>query len=572
MNWHHLKCILLLRWQLTRNQVRKSGGLGTIVAGILALLALMLVAASFGGGFLIGALVLKKETPQAIMAVWHGLTVAFLFTWITGVVTQLQRAESIDLQQLLHLPVPLGQVFVFNFIASHLTWLMMMAIPGIVGLAVGLVVSRSGMMALLLPLALGMVFMVSAWTYCLRGWLAAMIANPRKRRSLTVILFVTMLLLILATGWYFTRFRPAGDMASHRAVMEAFRELPAMGCFFPPLWLPMGAQALAENNPWSAVMGSFGFWVIGAAGLMLAYRDTLKFQRGATGARVLTVGYVRTGPGQASSPAHAQSRSGFLETRIPMLPEECGAVALAEFRSLLRAPEIKIMLCMLVLLPVLFIGSQLTTETPNFPETRRLLLIPSTLVFMAVLMMPLAGNQFGYSRDGFRCMVLSPVERRWLLLGRNLAFLPFVMFTCLLAITMISVRFRLSMPTILAGLFQLASMTALLGIIGNLVSIRFPFRIASAAVKPTKKPAGIALAMMLGVPVLPLAFSPLMLPALVEVGLRSSGHNGFPAELPLSAALATVMVLAYWLSLKPIGRMLERHEVRILAAVTAEVE
>jgi len=31
--------------------------------------------------------------------------------------------------------------------------------------------------------ALSMVFMVTAWTYFLRGWLASLMANPRRRRS-----------------------------------------------------------------------------------------------------------------------------------------------------------------------------------------------------------------------------------------------------------------------------------------------------------------------------------------------------------------------------------------------------
>ena len=50
-------------------------------------------------------------------------------------------------------------------------------------------------MLLLLPLVLGFVFMITAWTYCLRGWLAALMVNKRRRR--TVIVWVTMVFVLL---------------------------------------------------------------------------------------------------------------------------------------------------------------------------------------------------------------------------------------------------------------------------------------------------------------------------------------------------------------------------------------
>ena len=53
-------------------------------------------------------------------------------------------------------------------------------------------------MILLIPLALSMVLMVTAWTYCLRGWLATMMTNPRRRR--TVIMCITLAFILIAQG------------------------------------------------------------------------------------------------------------------------------------------------------------------------------------------------------------------------------------------------------------------------------------------------------------------------------------------------------------------------------------
>jgi len=69
------------------------------------------------------------------------------------------------------------------------------------GLAIGLAIGRDIAMLLLIPLAFAMIFMVTAWTYCLRGWLAAMMTNPRRRRA--VIMGITLAFILLAQGRIF---------------------------------------------------------------------------------------------------------------------------------------------------------------------------------------------------------------------------------------------------------------------------------------------------------------------------------------------------------------------------------
>ena len=247
-------------------------------------------------------------------------------------------------------------------------------------------------------------------------------------------------------------------------------------------------------------------------------------------------------------------------------------MALAEFRSMLRAPEMKIMFGMLVLIPMIFVESRFTTGSTKILEVMQLFLIPSALMFMATLLIPLVGNQFGFDRDGFRCLVLSPIDRRWILFGKNLAFSPFVIATSLLWVTVMSIGFRLSVLTALAGLFQAVSMVAILFLCGNLLSILFPFRIQSGAVKPTKRPIGIMLVQFFCLFAVQFAMVPLVLPALVEFLLRSHTITQLPINFLLSVVLAALTSYVYWLTLKPLGRLLEQREIRILSAVTAEVE
>src|SRR5690606_16860758 len=113
-------------------------------------------------------------------------------------ITELQRSESIDLQRLMHLPVHLGQIFVVNYAASHMAVSVLLFVPAMLGLSIGLALSRGPRMLLLIPLALSLVLMVTAWTYYLRGWLATLMTNPRRRRAIVMGLSMGFILLVQA--------------------------------------------------------------------------------------------------------------------------------------------------------------------------------------------------------------------------------------------------------------------------------------------------------------------------------------------------------------------------------------
>ena len=129
MNREQLKTILWLRWRLMCNQWRRTGGLGALIAVFIGVGAISVGLASFAGGMLGGLLGLGKASPQVIMLVWLIVTLVFLFFWMIGLLTELQRSETIDLQKLMHLPVALGQMFGINYLASHFSLSIVAAVP-----------------------------------------------------------------------------------------------------------------------------------------------------------------------------------------------------------------------------------------------------------------------------------------------------------------------------------------------------------------------------------------------------------------------------------------------------------
>ena len=142
MNWEQLQAILWLRWRLTKNRFAHAGTVNALVSVVMLALLVIGAGASGVGGFLVGALALGKAGPQVLMLILDGVLVAFLIFWVSGLMVEIQRSESIDLVKLLHLPVTLQQVFVFNYAASHLTPSILLFLPGMLGLCAGLTLER----------------------------------------------------------------------------------------------------------------------------------------------------------------------------------------------------------------------------------------------------------------------------------------------------------------------------------------------------------------------------------------------------------------------------------------------
>ena len=183
------------------------------------------------------------------------------------------------------------------------------------------------------------------------------------------------------------------------------------------------------------------------------------------------------------------------------------------------------------------------------------------------------GNQFGFDRDGFRALVLSPMERRLIVLGKNLAILPVGVTFGGLLLVLTALWLRLPPLTVVAALFQLATILMLAGLGGNMLSILVPYRIAPGSMKPTKMPAAAMIVMVICQMLFPVAIAPVFVPALAQLLWDLAGWPSvLPINLILSVVLAGVAAFAYWRALGPMGRLLQRRERKILEVLTLEVE
>jgi hypothetical protein len=311
------------------------------------------------------------------------------------------------------------------------------------------------------------------------------------------------------------------------------------------------------------MLGTAGGILLGLAGLWRGYVATLRFYTASSMSR------------RARSPRCPDNvgHAGWLQWNVPWIPASASAVALASLRSMSRAPEVKMSLAGSAVMTVI-LGSLVFTRGSNPAGGASNVFRPTAAVVITTFsLIQFFLNAFGFDRQGFRVRVLSPVPRRWILLGKNLTTAALTLLMTVAILLLLAVLGRLRLDLVLAGVFQWLAAWCLCQMGGNLASILVPYRIVHGSLKPTKLPFKASFLLAIAHLLFPLAVAPVMIPAFGEycAGLWRA-TPALPVSLILSVALALTVTPIYWLSLGPPGRLLERREQRILDAVTEAVE
>ena len=582
MDWSQFKTILWLRKRLTKNQWSRGGTLNAVIATIG--IVLISVIAIFGAlaGLMVGIFALGSSVkPHQMLIILDLIIGVFLFLWVVGLVSEIQRSETIDIGKLLHLPVSLKNIFFINYLASHFTFSLILFVPVILGISLGLIISHGLIMILFLPLVIGFIFMITSWTYCLRGWLITLMTNQRKRR--TVIAVVTFCFIIIfqlpnmISQIFVNRhihspktIVPTQDNQQiNHTVNRGIRKIPEgvllAHKIVPFLWVGNGAMSLANGSPWAAILGSAGVFTLGGLGLRRAYRTTIRFYRGAiTGKEVKKKNkkekIVTTG-------------KNHIAESIPFVSDETSALALAYFQNFLRATEIKMAMATNFFMLLFFSTMIFIRHSSNMGDNTKPFVAIGAIIVSFFGLSHLVFNQFGFDRSGFRALVLSPVSRKSILQGKNLAFMPVSMSVGGILILIITFFLHLSVFLFLSAILQLVTAFLILSMLGNFVSILVPYRIASGSMKPTKMPTVTALLMIFVSLSFPVAMLPLFVPPTLDLFL--SKVTSLPSgifNIIFSILLFLIIAFFYRLSLEPLGNLLQKREKKILEIVTREIE
>ena len=582
MNWEQFGAILWLRWRLTKNALTRGGQTN---AALSVLLVVLMGVAAFGagvGGIAFGAISGSQVSPPALLLIWDGILFAFFIFWALGLVIEIQRSETIDLTKLLHLPLSLQQVFVFNYAASHFTPSLVLFLPCMLGFSVGLAIGTGPAMALLIPVVLGLVFLVTAWTYCLRGWLAALMINKRRRRA--IIVWMTMIMvvggqlpnLVFNSPLFRRSSRAAAAPSGNSPGGLALSEPVLMAHWvLPPGWVGYSAKALKEHHVWPALGAAAACGLLGALGLMRAYRMTLRFYRDADHPRGSPTLLALPGPAApaAGSAASLRRRPLLVERRLPWLPDDIAALTLATLRSLMRAPELKMALIMPLVMGGVF-GSMWFTHAKPAPGQFVTAFAGTLAVIVSMFSVSqMLSNVFGLDRSGFRALMLLPTRRHHILLAKNLAFLPLAAAMALALLLLAKVLVGLPWTHLAGSLVQVPAAFLMFCLCGNLLAILAPYRMPSGTLQARKPKAIVFVAALASMLLLPLVMAPILIPPGLQLLCSFAGWAPWlPVNFLASLVLLALVIWLYALLLPLEGRLLYRREQTILKEVTEETE
>ena len=612
MNREHLKAFLWLRWRLRVNQMRKAGTVNAVLFALFAGACLVAAVTLFVVGLLVGLLVFRDAPAFAHLFTWDGIVLVLLFSWSIGMLAELQRSESLALDRFLHLPVSLSGAFLINYLSSLFALTLIVFVPGMVGLVLGQAVSVGPRMLLVLPPLAAAVFALTAVTYQFQGWLASLMANPRRKRTIIVVVTGGFILLAqapqlinIARPWeganepdlrrinrqaeanlalqakqinlpqYNQRVKEINDLyeaereeAGRQKLDQVRRTAHLVNLVLPPGWLPLGAEGLADGAVLPALLGTLGLTLIGSVSLWRAYRTTLRLYTGH-----YTAGERKAGVAKAPAPPPDPTRVRLVERRLPWVNENVSAVATAGFRSLTRAPEAKMAFLAPAIMVVVFGGLVASGGGDPPPEFRPLIVFAAGGMIMLIAGLQLLANMFGYDRAGFRAYVLSPLPRRDILLGKNLAVAPLVLGLGLIGYVVVGAVFPMRVDHYPAVLAQILSAFLVLCMLSNVLAILTPIPLAPGSLQPAKVKVTPVLMQMAVMMLLPVAVLPVLAPYGLEVLLDQTGVvKGVPISLPLSLLVLALVGLAYRLVVGWQGAWLMAREQKILEVVTSRAE
>jgi len=567
--------LIALKWTLLRHTwhagrwISLAVGIGMSAGAVLFSLGVAV------GFYFLGVTAAKTGSPAVRLLLLDVPPAVYLFFWLWGLLMEVQRNDIIDLRKLLHLPVSLPMIYLFNFVASLAGPLLLLSLPGTMTFLSGLNQPGTAMEKLLAPvqpwyalrpvvwggalLFAAFALMLAAWAYYLRGMLAILMEDKRKRRVVLTLIPVFFIVLGQLPGALSQLFQAKGaaPALNDQTVMHG---LLWGHLVFPPAWLPMGLWALQKHAVPQALLLCGGLLAMTLVGLALGYRATLRHYTGlGTRPAVRAKG--------AAATASKQVKPVTLR-RLPFVADDTAGLVWGFFTAYRRHPNIRLQMIMPLAFGLFLLFMYRTGAYGGRMTNDRTWLPIAALVWPYLNFGVFLFNAFGADGPAFRGLVLLPTPRRRFLLAKHLALFPFVGGLAVLFVTL-GAAIAGTRPYITAlSLVHVVCLYLLFCAVGAWMSVLAPYRIGRNALRgkgdrSTMMLLGLLSMVIVGFLSLPTAFC-LNLDALAAVLWK---WHGIPLSLPATLALLIAAVLIYRSSLTHAGDLLMERETQVLAAV-----
>src|SRR5215213_6134267 len=547
-----LLTLIWLKWRLLRNSLRSSKAVVSRVASVLGMLLALFFA--LVAALILGFAAYALSRPDALSDAFRrtatrdisaSASAEFIFFSMFGLIylmwatvpLSIGGSKQFDAGKLLMYPITLRKLFAVDFLSELTTLHSVFAIPAVIAICVGVGFGTGNMPAALLTAIPAILFGIA-----LSKWLSTTIGSllRRKRaRGETIVALIGAVAGLSAAV--------AGQIApilfKHA---ESFRSLR---------WTPPGAAAFllvgTGNDPVAYALAFITLSAYGVTLIVLTYWIARRAALGMEGKRRQKTAVV------------ADTLSGYSGWQLPLVSAELSAVVEKEVRYAMRNAQVRMMALMpLILIVIRVVNSQRLEPEQAAPGIFRTygsgLLATGGVLYVFLILAGLSCNQFPFEEGGMRTLILSPIDRRKILLGKNIAItlLALVFATILLILNTIVFR-DLDAPKLLFIVLSFVIFAALSSTIGNWLSVRFPKRMRFGKRFNVSGMAGLLL-----IPMVIVLSTPPLLATLVGIFTLSLVY-----EYVALFVLAVLSVGLYFLMLNFQGRSLAKREIEILEAV-----
>ena len=549
-----LATLIWLKWRLLRNSLRSSKTLVSNVASVLG----MSIALGFAVivALVLGFIAYTLTEPEGMGSALHrgssgelpaNLSTEFIFFSIFGVLylmwatvpLSLGGSKQFDAGKMLMYPITLRKLFAVDFISEFTTLHSVFLVPAVIALCIG-----AGLGSDRLAFTLVAAVPAALVGVALSKWLSTIIASLLRRKRARGETLVALIGVVAGLGA-----AVAGQIApllfKHAESLRSLR------------WTPPGAAAfLLVGDPAAdpiAYAGSFLTLSAYMIALIVAtYLIARRAALGIEGRRKQKVVVAETG---------TAFYSGW---KLPLLAPDLSAIVEKEFRYATRNAQVRMMGLMPLLVIVIRLVNSQRFGTPSrgpaagfMAYGSGLLLIGGTL-YVFLILAGMSCNLFAFEEGGMRTLILSPIDRRKILLGKNVVLTVIALVFVIALLILNTIIFRdMTILNLVFVVLSFVSFAAISWMIGNWLSIRFPKRMRYGKRMNVSGVAGLFL-----IPLILLLMTPPVVATIIGFWTKSVLNEY------LSLALFAVASLGlYWIAINWHGRLLARRELDILEAV-----
>lgn len=555
-----LTTLIWLKWTLFRNSMRKSKAVINRLASALTMLAALALSLLIALGLGVAAYALTapgtgidtraftashrgSDVVPSVEFIFFSIFSLFYLLWAT-LPLSIGGGRQFDPGNLLLYPISLRKLFALDFLSEVVTLQSLFAIPAVLAIGIGVGLGTGKMVAAIL-----LALIAAAFGLALSKWISTSIGSLiRRKRTRGETLLALVGAIAGLGGALFGQLAPI--IFRHADSIAALR------------WTPPGAVAYGLTYGLRA--GHLTEYVL-VLSLLIAYTSVLV---------LFTYWLTQRATLGGGSAKQKQQRAlvtdkPYTGWNLPFISPELSAIIEKELRYSTRNAQLRMMTLMpLILIVIRFINRRRfaaptgSADGPDFSgaflDYGAGLMATTGILYVFLILAGLFCNQFAFDQAGMRTLILSPVDRKKVLLGKNisLSLLAFAFCSGLLVVNEIVFR-DLSAGAVLFAALSFVAFASLISLIGNWFSIHFPKRMKFGKRLNVSGVVGLLLIPMI------------VLLAMVPLSATAAGYvaESVLVEYVTLAVLAAVSLGFYLLLLPSQGEAVQKRELAIHEAV-----